>query len=131
MKNYMWLSACLALVAAALVAGCGGGGSSSTSAPATTATGSASTSSSSTTEATTTEASGDSTPEDVYNACIDALSDVGNDQVVQQGCSQARDAFEQCSTQASNAPEGSAREAALKACQHAANQTVAGLESSP
>lgn len=131
MKNYMWLSACLALVAAALVAGCGGGGSSSTSAPATTATGSASTSSSSTTEATTTEASGDSTPEDVYNACIDALSDVGNDQVVQQGCSQARDAFEQCSTQASNAPEGSAREAALEACQDAANQTVAGLESSP
>ena len=132
MKNYMWLSACLALVAAALVAGCGGGDSSSTSAPATTAAGSASTSSSSTTtEATTTEASGDSTPEDVYNACIDALSDVGNDQVVQQGCSQARDAFEQCSTQASNAPEGSAREAALKACQDAANQTVAGLESSP
>ena len=128
MKNYVWLSACLALVGGALVAGCGGGSDTSTSAPATTATGSAATTTDSTT---TTEASGDATPEDVYNACLDALEDVGNEQVVQQGCANARDAFEQCSTQASNAPEGSAREAALKACQDAANQTVAGLESSP
>src|SRR3954453_7449199 len=126
MKNYKWLSAGLVLVAAALVAGCGGGGgSSTTSAPAS---GSASTSSSSTT---TTEASGDATPDDVYNACLDALKDVGSQDVVQQGCSQARDAFQQCATAASNAPEGSAREQALSACQDAANKAVEQLQSSP
>ena len=123
MKNYVWLSAGLALVAAALVAGCGGGGSSSTTAPAS---GSASTSTS-----TTTEASGDATPDDVYNACLDALKDVGNQQIVQQGCSQARDAFQQCATAASNAPEGSAREQALSACQDAANKAVEQLQASP
>jgi hypothetical protein len=125
MKNYVWLSAGLALVAAALVAGCGGGGSSSTTAPES---GSASTSTSS---STTTEASGDATPDDVYNACLDALKDVGSQDVVQQGCSQARDAFQQCATAASNAPEGSAREQALSACQDAANKTVEQLQSSP
>jgi len=125
MKNYVWLSAGLALVAAALVAGCGGGGSSSTTAPAS---GSASTATSS---STTTEASGDATPDDVYNACLDALKDVGSQDVVQQGCSQARDAFQQCATAASNAPEGSAREQALSACQDAANKAVEQLQSSP
>jgi hypothetical protein len=126
MKNYVWLSAGLALMAAVLVAGCGGGGS-TTSAAGTTAGGSASTSSSST----TTAASGDATPDDVYNACLDALNGVGNQQIVQQGCSQARDAFQQCATAASNAPEGSARDTALKACQDAANKTVAQLQASP
>jgi hypothetical protein len=124
MKNYVWLSTGLALVAAALVAGCGGGGSSSTTAPAS---GSASTS----TSTTTTEASGDATPDDVYNACLDALKDVGSQEVVQQGCSQARDAFQQCATAASNAPEGSARDQALSACQDAANKAVEQLQSSP
>lgn len=128
MSKYKWLlSACLALMAAALVAGCGGGGS-STSAPATSESGSATTSTSS---STTTEASGQATPDDVYQACLDALEDVGNQSTVQQGCAQARDAFEQCATQASNAPEGSARDAALKACQDAANKTVDALEASP
>lgn len=121
MKNYVLLSACLALMAAVLVAGCGGGGST------TSAAGSVSTSDS----GTTTELSGDATPDDVYNACTDALKDVENQQIVQQGCSQARDAFQQCATAASNAPEGSARDTAIKACQDAANQAVSQLQSSP
>src|SRR5881394_2043465 len=120
MKNYMWLSACVALVAAVLVAGCGGGGSSSsTSTPAISAGGSASTTSSS-----TTAASGQATPDDVYNACIDATSGTAAEQAGKTACAQARDAFQQCATQASNAPEGSARDTALKACQDAANKTT-------
>jgi hypothetical protein len=125
MKNYIWLSACVAIAAAGLVAGCGGGGSTTTpTTPSVATTPSVSTS-------TTTGASGEATPDDVYNACLDALKDVSNQQVVQRGCASARDAFEQCSTQASNAPQGPARDAAIKACQQAANKTVAGLESSP
>jgi hypothetical protein len=123
MRNYIWLPACIALVIAALVAGCGGGGSTTaaTSASDTAATTSTSTSTSS-------EASGDATPDDVYNACLDALKNVGSEQFVQQGCGNVRDAFEQCLTQASNAPEGSVREQALQACQDAANKTVDGLQ---
>jgi hypothetical protein len=128
MKNYMWLSACLALVIAGLVAGCGGGDG-TTAAPVTSGSDtSASDTASTTTTSTSTEASGDATPDDVYNACLDALNNVGSEQFVQQGCANVRDAFEQCMTQASNAPEGSVREQALQACQDAANKTVDGLE---
>jgi hypothetical protein len=56
---------------------------------------------------------------------------VGSESVVQTGCAQARDAFEQCATQASNAPEGSARDQALEACQEAADQTTDALKASP
>jgi hypothetical protein len=125
MKNCIWLPACAAIAAAALVAGCGGGGSTtSPTTPSVATVPSVSTS-------TTTEASGEATPDDVYSACLDALADVSNQQVAQRGCASARDAFEQCATQASNAPQGAARNAAMKACQQAANKTVAGLESSP
>lgn len=125
MKNYIWLPACLALAIGALVAGCGGGDTTAaTSASDTTATTTATT----TSTTTSSEASGNATPDDVYNACLDALKNVGSQQFVQQGCGQVRDAFEQCSTQASNAPEGSVRDQALQACQDAANKTVDGLQ---
>jgi hypothetical protein len=122
MKNYFWLSACVAIVAAALVAGCGGGDSTSTpaSTEATTPT------STSTSE----EASGQATPDDVYNACLDAIEGTAAEQAGQAGCAQARDAFEQCTTAAENA-SGSAREVALKACQDAANKATQALESAP
>lgn len=120
MKNYIWLSACVAIVAAALVAGCGGGGSTST--PAASDAGA--------TSATTTEASGQATPDDVYNACLDAIEGTAAEQAGQAGCAQARDAFEQCQTAAENA-SGSARETALKACQDAANKATDALESAP
>lgn len=123
----MSLAACLGFVIAALVvAGCGGGGSTT----AATAGGSVATTTptSTSTSTTSTEASGNATPDDVYNSCLNALKDVGSEQFVQQGCANVRDAFEQCMTQASNAPEGSVRDQALQACQDAANKTVDGLE---
>jgi hypothetical protein len=119
MKNYIWLSACVAIVAAALVAGCGGGGS-STSAPAATAAAPTS----------TTEASGGATPDDVYQACLDAIEGTAAEQVGQTACAQARDAFEQCTTQAEDA-QGSARETAIKTCQDAADKATAALQSAP
>jgi hypothetical protein len=124
MKHHQWLFACLALVTAGLIAGCGGSDSSNdTSASSTTASGSSST--------TTTEASGQATPDDVYNACLDAVSGTAAESAAQSACAQARDAFEQCITQASNAPEGTARDQALKACQEAANKATDALNASP
>jgi hypothetical protein len=121
MKHHQWLFACLALVAAALIAGCGGSDSSNDT--STTAAGSSST--------TTTEASGQATPDDVYNACLDAVSGTAAESAAQSACAQARDAFEQCTTQASNAPEGTARDQALKACQEAANKATDALNAAP
>jgi hypothetical protein len=120
MKNYVWLPACVAIVAAALVAGCGGGGS-TTSAPAATEVTPATNTGSS-----TTEVSG-ATPDDVYNACLDAISGTAAEQAGQAGCAQARDAFEQCQTAAENA-SGSAQETAMKACQDAADKATAALK---
>jgi len=123
MKGYKWPLACLALVAAGLIAGCGGGDD-TTSAPTTAAAGETSTTS------TSTEASGDATPDDVYQACVNALQGIP-ESTLQASCGQVRDAFEQCATQASNAPEGSAREAVLQQCQDAANKATDALNASP
>jgi hypothetical protein len=123
MKNHTWLLACLALIAAGAIAGCGGGDDDGATATITSGSGE-------TTTASIEESSG-ATPEDVYQACLDALEGVGSESVVQTGCAQARDAFEQCATQASNAPEGSARDQALEACQEAADQTTDALKASP
>jgi hypothetical protein len=125
MKTYFLLSACVAIVAAALVAGCGGGDSTSAPATVTEATTPTSTSTSS---STTTEASGQATPDDVYNACLDAIEGTAAEQAAQAGCAQARDAFEQCATAAENTT-GSAQETAIKACQDAANRATQALES--
>jgi hypothetical protein len=116
MKSYRWLAACLAILAAAVVAGCGGGGSTTVTAGE---------------DTTTTAASGQATPEDVYQSCLDAVQGTVAEQAGQSACAKARDAFEQCTTQASNAPEGSARDAALRACQKAANKATAALKSAP
>ena len=115
MRNYQWLLAGLALVAAGLIAGCGGSSSSTSTGEVT---------------GTTTSVSG-ATPDDVYNACIDAIKGTAAESAGQQACSQARDAFQQCTTQASNAPEGTARDQALKACQDAADKATSALKSAP
>jgi hypothetical protein len=125
MKQYKWLFACLALVAAGLIAGCGGGDD-STSTPT-----SAAPETSSTASTSTEASSGEATPDDVYQACLDAIQGTAAESAGQSACAQARDAFEQCTTQASNAPEGSARDAALKACQDAANKATDALNASP
>ena len=79
---------------------------------------------------TTTSVSG-ATPDDVYNACIDAIKGTAAESAGQQACSQARDAFQQCTTQASNQPEGTARDTAIKACQTAADKATSALKSAP
>lgn len=80
---------------------------------------------------TSTATSGQATPDDVYRACLDAIGGTVSAQVSQRACTPVRDAFQQCTTAASNAPEGSARDAALKACQEAADKATAQLQSSP
>jgi hypothetical protein len=127
MRNYQWLLAGLALVAAGLIAGCGGS-SSSTSTGAVTGTVSGP-NGSATVTGTTTSVSG-ATPDDVYNACIDAISGTAAEDSAKPACEQARNAFEQCTTQAQSLG-GSAGDTAVQACQDAADQTVAGLESAP
>lgn len=108
MHNRKWLPALIALLAVGLLglAGCGG-------------------------DDTTTEATGGATPDDVYQACLDALEGTAAEGGAQNACAQTRDAFEECTTQASNAPEGTARDAALDACQEAADEATAALNASP
>jgi hypothetical protein len=110
----------IALVAVGLMAtaGCGGGDDPGTPASGDTA-------------ATTTEASEGATPDDVYQACLDAVEGAAAESAGETVCARARDAFEQCTTQASNAPEGTARDAALKACQDAADRATEALKASP
>lgn len=121
-NNRVWLCACLALAAAALPAGCGGGSSVSTSgevtAPASVST-------------TTSTMAGETTPDDLYQSCVGALEGSVPEKRAENACAQVRDAFQQCTTAASNAPEGSARDTALKSCQQAADRATAQLQSSP
>jgi hypothetical protein len=124
MHHRKWLFGLTALIAVGLMAGCGSSGSSSTSTSSTAASGSSSTT-------TTSIASGSATPDDVYQACLNAIKGTAAEKAGQAGCAQARDGFQQCMTQASNAPEGTARDTALKACQQAADQATAALNSAP
>jgi hypothetical protein len=121
MHHGKWLLALTAVIVSGLIAGCGSSDSSSTSSTAATG-GSASTTSAST--------SG-STPDDVYNACIDALSGTAAESTGKTACAQARTAFQQCSEQAGNLPDGSQRDTAVQACQDAADKTTAALNASP
>lgn len=121
MRKYAWPWACVALLTVA-IAGCGGGGggtsASTTTAPATTST-------------TTSTAPGEPTADDVYKSCLDALGTAVSGGMAQRACTQVRDTFQQCTTAATNAPEGSARDAALKACQQAADKATAQFQASP
>lgn len=123
MRKCAWPSACVALLAAAALSGCGGGGG-GTTAPATTAAVTTSTT-------TSTTVPGQATADDVYKSCLDALGTALSNRMTQRACTQVRDTFQQCTTAASNAPEGSARDAALKACQQAANKATAQFRASP
>lgn len=104
MHNSKWLFALAALIAVGLLTGCGGDDNSAS-------------------------VEG-STPDDVYNACIDAISGTAAEDSAKPACEQTRNAFEQCTTQAQNIG-GSAGDTAVQACQDAADQTVAGLQSAP
>lgn len=117
-SNQVWLCACLALAAGVAFAGCGGGS-------ATTAT------SAGTTGPTSSATVGGANPEAVYQACLGALEGAVAQKTANNACAQVRDAFQQCVTAASNAPEGSARDAALKACQQEADKATSKLQASP
>jgi hypothetical protein len=129
MRNGKWL----VLLAAALVvcgliaAGCGSDDSSTSTAAAPTDTSTTSGDSTSSDTSTTSD-SGGATPDDVYNACIDAIKGTPAESAGQTACEQARSAFEQCAQQADSISDDSAHDLAVQACQDAADQTVAGLQ---
>jgi len=128
MRNGKWLVLMVAVLATGLIAAGCGDDEEPASTPATTE--EATTSE----DATTEEDSGDDTestdssPDDVYNACIDVIEGTAAESAGQSACEQARDAFEQCAQQADAIDDGSARDLAVQACQDAADQSVAALE---
>ncbi len=70
-------------------------------------------------------ASGQATAAAVYSACMDAIN---SNPAGKAGCAAARNAFQQCSDQATSLT-GTAKTTAINACQDAANQTVSALKS--
>ena len=119
--NRNWLVALVAVVALGLFAGCGSSDSSSTAASSTT-------SSSDSGSSTSASSSGNQTPEDVYNACIDAISGTPAAAAGKPGCQAAEDAFKQCQSQSASLPTAQ-QVTAQTACQAAANKAVAALKS--
>jgi hypothetical protein len=131
MRNLKWLAALVAILALGLVAaGCGGDDDDTTSATtATEATTTAedTTAEDTTAEDTTTEEISGSTPDDVYQACLDVISGTPAEAAGQAGCEQARDAFQQCIDQA-EATGGDAGDTAAQLCQDAADQAIDTLK---
>ena len=117
MANRNWLVALVVIAALALVAGCGSSSSSSSSSTTSSSSGSS-----------TTSSTDNQTPEDVYNACIDAISGTPAEAAGKPGCQAAEDAFKQCQSQATSLPTAQ-QVTAQTACQAAANKAVAALKS--
>jgi hypothetical protein len=139
MRN-RWIILMVGLLACGLLAaGCGGDDSTSTAAVSSTeaTTSSADTSSTeattsddtSTTEDSTTDtaSSGGTTPDDVYQACIDAISGTAAEDAAKPSCDQAKAAFEQCAQQAASAG-GDAGDTATAICQSAADEAIKQLQ---
>ena len=128
MRNGKWLVLMAAAVLAIgmIAAGCGDDNNDSTSTVATPT-------DTSTTSDDTSTTSGDSTttgstPDDVYNACLDVIKGTPAEAAGESACASARDAFEQCATQADAIDDSSAHDLAVQACQDAADQSVAALQ---
>lgn len=119
MQDRKWLIALTALTACGLIAaGCGSDDDETTTATS---------GDTSTTETTDSGDSTGSTPDDVYQACLDVIEGTPAESAGKTACEQAKNAFAQCTEQASNAPEGTARDTAIEACQKAADATTAAL----
>jgi hypothetical protein len=117
-----WILALSALLAVGLIAaGCGDDDDSSDS---TTTTSTAEDTSGSSDSS---DSSGGATAEDVYTACQDAIAGTPAESAGEAGCAAARDAFEQCATQAENL-DSAAKETAIKACQDTADAAVKALQ---
>lgn len=131
MRELKYLGALLAVSALGLLAaGCGDDDESSATTTTTTTAVESTTESTSTTGETTTsdDVSEASTPDDVFNACMDVIEGTAAENAGQAACEQARTAFENCSKQAEASGNSQAAEIAIKACQQAADQTVAALQ---
>jgi hypothetical protein len=129
MRSVKRLAALAAVLALGLVAsGCGGGDDTTTVSVGdeTTTTSTEATTTGESTSTTADSTSG-STPDDVYNACLDAIEGTPVEESTKPACAQARDAFQQCIDQA-NAAGGSAGDTAAQLCQSAADQTIDGLK---
>ena len=112
MKKSTWFGVLVALLACGLIAvGCGGGGDSTTD-----------------TGISPTSTTGNS-PDDVYNACIDAIEGSPAESLGKTACEQAKNAFQTCSDKANDLSNDNAKSAALNACQQAADSAISALKS--
>ena len=124
-KASTWLVAIAVLVALGLFAGCGDDDSSSSSTPAAT---SSDDSSSDDASSSDDSSSGGASADDVYNACLDVIAGTPAESAGKAGCQAAKDAFEQCTQQASDLG-GSEADNAVAACQDAADKATEALKS--
>ena len=115
MRNGKWLVLMAAVLACGLIAaGCGDDDDSSSTVA--TPTEESTTEESTTADETTTEESDDSgdstasTPDDIYNACMDVIEGTPAEAAGETACAQARDAFEQCAQQADAIDDDAGRE---------------------
>ena len=128
MRNAKWVIALVALMAMGLIAAGCGDDDDTTSAGDTAV---EETTADETSSEDTTSDTSDSdlaTADDVYNACLDVIEGTAAESAGQTACEQARDAFEQCTTQAEATPEGEGRDLAISACQQAAEQATEALQ---
>jgi len=129
MRNNRWIVLLVGLLAIGLLAaGCGDDDDSSSSTPTT--------SEEATTEEATTEDSGDSGDVEVeevdadafYDACTEAAAGTPGEATAETACAQARDALEQCSEDAAASGNAEVAQAAIEACQAAADEAVEQFE---
>lgn len=129
MRNGKWLVLMVALLTCGLIAaGCGDDEEPTTAAPTSEETTSEDTTAEETTEESDDSDATGSSPDDIYNACMDVIKGTPAEAAGETACAQARDAFEQCAEQADAIGDDSGREMAVQACQDAADQAVAALE---
>ena len=129
MRNAKWLIVQVAalLATGVVAAGCGGDDDSS-STVATPSDTSTTSDDDSTSDDTSSDDSTASTPDDVVNACMDVIKGTPAEAAGQSACEQAGQAFEQCTQQAESIDDSAGHDAAVQACQDAADQAVAALE---
>ena len=135
MRNAKWLVLLVGVLACGLIAaGCGDDEdtSSTVATPESTSTTSDDTGdeTSTTSDDSGDDSSGGNTPDDVFNACMDVIAGTPAEAAGQSACESARDAFEQCTSQAESIGDSSGQDLAVQACQDAADQAVAALEAS-
>ncbi len=115
-----------------IAAGCGSSNSSTSSTAATSATtdttaSSTDSTSTDTSSTTSTSSSSGTSPDDVYNACIDVVKGTAAEAAGTTACQQAKDAFQQCEDQAGSL-SGDSGAQAEQICQDAADKAISTLK---